>query len=149
MTIAPEYLSFAPLSDSAIEEFADLRNFVDRVASDLLGASGLTRTQSDLPVLQALVEHESLKHANYEAWVALGIAFGDVLVNTIPGLAWRLVTDQAGTHAALQFERKAVSIAAPTMLWKRVERGEEFDLSHMAQELKSLIESNSADCRDA
>jgi hypothetical protein len=149
MTITPEYLSFAPLSEAAADEFADVRNFVARVASDLLGVSTLTQTESDLPVLQALADHEAMKHANYEAWVAVGIAFGDVLANCIPGLKWRLVTDQTGTYAALQFETKALSIAAPTMLWKRVERGEEFDLVHMAQELKSFVEGNAGEYGEA
>ena len=33
MTIAPEHLHFAPLSEEAAIEFADVRNFVGRVAT--------------------------------------------------------------------------------------------------------------------
>jgi hypothetical protein len=149
MTITPEFLRFAPLSEEAASEFADVRNFVGRVAHGLLGTGPLAQLESDLPVLQAIAEHEAMKNANYEAWVALGIAFGDVLTNYIPGLNWRLVTDQTGTYAALQFEGKALSIAAPTMLWKRVQQGEAFDLVHMAQELKALVENGAGEYGDA
>jgi hypothetical protein len=47
-------------------------------------SDALSQTESDLPALQALVEHEAMKRANYEAWVALGIAFGDVLPAVAP-----------------------------------------------------------------
>jgi hypothetical protein len=110
----PAQLSFAPLSASAREEFADARNFISGVASDLTEGQSLTQTERDVPVLQAIIDHEAMKHANFEAWVALGVAFGDVLVACIPGLVWCMVTDDKGTYAALQFGEKAVSLAAPT-----------------------------------
>ena len=141
--------SFAPLSVEALEQFADMRAFVASLADNLLSGDCLTQSEHDLPTLQALVEHQAMKHANYGTWVALGIAFGDVLVASVPGLAWRLVTDQSGTYAGLQFHAKALSISAPTMLWKRIERGEEMDLAHMASELKTFIEDHGHEYRDA
>jgi DNA-binding GntR family transcriptional regulator len=75
----PRPMSFAPLSPAAIEELADARNFIAGVATDLVGGSSLNQTERDLAILQAIVDHDAMKHANYEAWVALGIAFGDAL----------------------------------------------------------------------
>ena len=140
---------FAPLSAQAREELSDARSFVSQTAVDLVGAQTLTQSETDLPILQALVDHDAMKNANFEAWVALGIAFGDALVSSVPGLHWRLVTDQFGTHAGLQFEQKALSIAAPTLLWKRVERGESIDLAHLAAELRSFIKKHAHEYRDA
>ena len=145
----PEVLSFSPMSEVALAEFSDVRTFVSRVVSDLVAGSTLTHSAADLQVLQALVAHEALKHANYEAWVAVGIAFGDCLAAYIPGLAWCLATDQNGTNAALRFRNKTLAIFAPTMLWKRVERGEEVDLLHIADELKGFMEEHAHEYRDA
>ena len=60
-------MTFAPLSRSAVEEFADARNFIAGVATDLVGGSRLNQSESDLTVLQAIVDHEAMKNANYEA----------------------------------------------------------------------------------
>jgi hypothetical protein len=139
---------FTPLSTAALEEMSGARAFIADVAKNLVAGSELTQSDRDLPVLQALASHEAMKHANYEAWVALGIAFGDALAAYVPGLVWRLVTDQRSTYAALQFEGKALSVAAPTMLWKRVERGEDIDLVYIASELKTLIEERAIEAKD-
>ncbi|WP_416758821.1 DUF3806 domain-containing protein [Roseateles sp. So40a] len=142
-------LSFTPLSAPVIEEFAEARNFVADLAERLANGRRLTQSEADLAVLQTLVEHEDVQHANFDAWVALGVAFGDALAASIPGLEWRLVTDQSGTSAALQFRSMPISIAAPTMLWKRVERGERMDLAFMAQEIRMLLEEAALDSEGA
>jgi len=147
MATAP--LSFAPLSATAIEELADARNFVASLAGRLADGRSLTQAEADLAVLQAIVNHGSMRHANFEAWVALGIAFGDALAASIPGLAWRLAADESGTYATLQFQSKAISVAAPTMLWKRIERGEQMDLVFMAQEIRQVIDEAALDSKDA
>ena len=147
MQSAPQ--SFAPLSASAIEEFADARNFVASLAGRLADGRSLTQSQADFAVLQAIVDHAAMRQANYEAWVAVGIAFGDALAASIPGLAWRLAADETGTYAVLQFQSKAISIAAPTMLWKRVERAEQMDLAFMTQEIRLVVEDAALDSKDA
>ena len=149
MATEPAAPTFAALTVKALDELSDARAFISRTASDLIGNETLTHSDSDLPILQALANNGAMKHANSDAWVALGIAFGDALISCIPGLRWRLVTDQFGPHAALQFKEKALSIAAPTMLWKRVERGEPVDLIHLATELRSFVADHSHEYRDA
>jgi hypothetical protein len=149
MSATSSPLAFAPLSEAALSEFSDARNFVTRVVDDLLGGEMLTQTSSDLGTLQTLVDHDAMRNANYEAWVALGIAFGDALADHVPGLAWRLVTDQNRTYAALQYAQTALSVAAPTMLWKRVERGENFDLVDLASGLKTFIDEHAHEYRQA
>lgn len=132
-------LVFSPLPAEALEELSAARGFVAQTISDLLGISDLSHSGNDLSILQALVDHPAMKNANFEAWVAVGIAFGDALVSHIPGLHWRHVSDQLGEHVALQFDQKLLSIAAPTMLWKRKKRGEQIKLDHLAAELRSVI----------
>lgn len=88
-----------------------------------------------------------MKHADDDSWIALGVAFGDALSVFIPGLDWAMVTDDYGTHAALRFGSSSLSLSAPTMLLKRVDRGEDVDVLHLANELKAFIEKNAADYR--
>ncbi len=142
-------LSFAPLSAPVIEELSEARNFVADLAERLANGRRLTQSEADLTVLQSLVEHKDLRHANFDAWVALGVAFGDALAASIAGLEWRLVSDKTGTSAALQFRSMPISIAAPTMLWKRAERGERMDLAFMAQEIRLVLEEAALDSEDA
>ena len=85
-----------------------------------------------------------MQHANYGAWVAVGVAFGDALMNFIPGLEWCLESDQYGTNAALRFRQSGLSIAVLTMLWKRVERGEPIDIIHLASELNAIVACHAA-----
>ena len=148
MATEPTAPSFAALTVKALDELSDARAFISRTVSELTGTQTLTHSDSDLPILQVLADHVAMKHANYDAWVALGVAFGDALIAHIPGLRWRLVTDQFGPHAALQFKEKALSIAAPTMLWKRVERGESVDLTHLATELHSFVADHAHEYSD-
>jgi hypothetical protein len=148
MATEPVIPVFAALSTQALVELSDARGFVSQTVVELLGAS-TSQSESDLSVLQALVDHDAMRNAKFEAWVTLGIAFGDALIASVPGLRWCLVTDQFGTHAALQFKQKALSISAPTMLWKRVERGEPIDLAHMTRELRSLVVEHAHEYRDA
>ena len=132
-------LVFSPLSSQAREELTAARTFISETISDLFGNQTLTHSERDLPILQALASHRAMENANFEAWVALGITFGDALITLVPGLRWKHVTDQFGDHVALQFEEQSLSIAAPTMLWKRVERGESIDLDHIASELQAFV----------
>jgi hypothetical protein len=148
MATEPVIPEFSALSAQALVELSDARGFVSQTIVALLGAS-TSQSENDLPVLQALADHDAMRNANFEAWVTVGIAFGDALIACIPGLHWCLVTDQFGTHAALQFEQKAFSISAPTMLWKRVERGEPIDLAHITDELRSLVVERAHEYGDA
>lgn len=114
--------------------------------SDLIArfqpAHQLSQTVEDFAVLQRLCDEDAMAQANYGTWVAVGVAFGDALMHRIPGLSWQMTSDQYGTHAVLRFQDTGLSIAAPTMLWKRIERGEGIDIVHLANELKMIVEAH-------
>ena len=133
---------FAPLSDAARIELADLRGFMADLVARFQPAHQLSRTVEDFAVLQRLCDEDAMAQANHGAWVAVGVAFGDALMRHIPGLSWQMTSDQYGAHAVLRFQDTGLSIAAPTMLWKRIERGQGIDIVHLASELRRMVEAN-------
>lgn len=144
-TALPEFTSLSP---AAAEELTCARHFVSRIVQDVVGGPPLEQSTRDLSPLQRLVSSEGMQEANAEAWFAVGIAFGDVLRSMTGTLEWCLVTDQTGTFAALKPRDKSIYISAPTLLWKRFQRGEVIDLSHLARRLLSYVEEQRSSARD-
>jgi len=135
---------FSPISDEARSELADLRSFVSGLVVRFLPGCDLLQTAEDFGTLQQLRDVDAMRDANYGAWVAIGVAFGDALINFIPGLAWCMESDQFGTNAALRFRQSGLSIAVLSIFWKRVERGEAIDVRHIANELSTIVANHDA-----
>jgi len=135
---------FSPINDEARSELSDLRSFASSLVGRFQPGHVLTQTADDFETLQRLCEEEAMQHANYGAWVAISVAFGDALMHYIPGLECCLESDQYGKNAALRFRQSGLSIAVLTMLWKRVERGEPIDIIHLASELHAIVACHAA-----
>jgi hypothetical protein len=94
------------------------------------GVAALTRTKTDLPVLQRLIDDKVFRKSQTYELQSLGVAFGDVLTSELP-LRWVMVTDEYGTDPTLRFKKTALQINALTMISKRVERDEGVDVSEL------------------
>src|SRR5271170_7681746 len=106
----------------------------------------LTRTKSDLPVLQDLIDEKVFNKSQSYELQSLGVAFGDVLASELP-LRWVMVTDEYGTDPTLRFKDTTVQINALTMISKRIEKGENVNLSELLhitrEQLRRLSERDS------
>ena len=80
-----------------------------------------------LGTLRALLEAQ--RFAPDQAWElqSMGIVLGDAFVQEL-GMHWIGVEDQYGFDPAVQFEDTSVLIYPQTMISKRVEDGEDFDV---------------------
>ncbi|RYG38784.1 MAG: DUF3806 domain-containing protein [Burkholderiales bacterium] len=138
---------FTPLSAESKAELDDFRRLVSGLVSRRSPGQMLSRAPRDFEVLQSLTEDPSMKQADRNTWIAVGVAFGDALIALVPGLSWSDVQDEYGPGVVLRYKQTTMTIAAPVMLVKRVERGETFDLPFMATQLKKYVQENAEKVR--
>jgi len=108
------------------------------MVADQYGTASLTRSKSDLPVLQRLIDAKVFTKSQTYELQCLGVVFGDVLINELP-LRWAMVTDEYGTDPTLRFKKTTVQINALTMISKRVERGEHVDVSELLRTTREQL----------
>ena len=120
--VAPEP-KFTELSRQDSTRLEQQRTVVLTAARQRYGTLVLTRTKSDLPVLQNLIDDRVFNKSQTYELQCLGVAFGDVLASELP-LRWVMVTDEFGTDPTLRFKKTTIQINALTMISKRVERDE-------------------------
>ncbi|MCX7220277.1 MAG: DUF3806 domain-containing protein [Burkholderiales bacterium] len=133
---------FTPLSAESKAELDDFRRLVAGLVSRRSPGRKLSRAPKDFEILQSLIEDPATKKADRNTWIAVGVVFGDALIAFVPGLYWSDVQDEYGPGVVLRYKQTTMTIAAPVMLAKRVERGETFDLPLMATELKKYVQEN-------
>lgn len=119
---APEP-KFCELSHEDSARLEQQRGLVAATAKRRYGTTHLTRSKSDLPVLQDLIDESVFNKSQTYELQSLGVAFGDVLASEFP-LHWVMVTDDFGTDPTLRFKETTIQINALTMISKRLERGE-------------------------
>lgn len=130
---APEP-KFSELSHEDSERLDQQRALVAAAAKQRYGTAALSRTKSDLPILQRLIDDKIFKKSQTYELQSIGVVFGDVLASELP-LRWVMITDEYGSDPTLRFKNTSVNITALTMISKRVERGEPVDVF-------SLLEKN-------
>jgi hypothetical protein len=133
---------FTPLSAESKAELDVFRRLVAGMVNRRSPGRMLSRTPKDFEILQLLVADPSMKKADRNTWIAVGVVFGDALIEFVPGLYWSDVQDEYGVGVVLRYKQTTMTIAAPVMLAKRFERGETFDLPFMATELKKYVQEN-------
>lgn len=121
---------FSELSPADRERLDQQRAVVLNVAKHKYGVTTLTRTKSDLPVLQRLLDDKVFNKSQTYELQCLGVAFGDVLTTELP-LRWVMVSDEYGTDPTLRFKNLQVNVNALTMISKRVERNEPVQLTRL------------------
>lgn len=139
--IAPKFSELSREDSTRLEQ---QRGIVAAAAKQRYGTPILTRTISDLPILQRLIDDKAFsKRQTYELQ-SLGVTFGDVLTSELP-LRWVMVTDEYGTDPTLRLKDTSVQINALTMISKRIEKDEGVNLSELLritrEQLTRLTES--------
>lgn len=115
--------NFTELSREDSTRLEQQRAVVAAAAKHRYGTKELTRTKSDLPVLQNLIDQRVFNKSQTYELQSLGVTFGDVLASEFP-LRWVMVTDEYGTDPTLRFKETTLQINALTIISKRVERDE-------------------------
>jgi hypothetical protein len=121
---------FTQLSGEDSIRLEQQRAVVTAAAKQRYGTAGLTRTKSDLPVLQRLIDDRVFNKSQTYELQSLGVAFGDVLASELP-LRWVIVTDEYGTDPTLRFTDTSFQVNALTMISKRVEGDETVNVAEL------------------
>jgi hypothetical protein len=128
---------FSELSPDDSKRLDQQRALIAGIVKQKYGAA-LTRTQSDLPVLQKLLDEHVFKKSQIYELQSLGVVFGDVLASKFP-LSWVIVTDEYGTDPTLRFKKTSININALTMISKRVERDERVDVYDLVRKTADAL----------
>jgi hypothetical protein len=122
------------------------RAVVLAAAKQRYGTPTLTRTKSDLPVLQHLIDDGVFNKSETYQLQSLGVAFGDVLASELP-LRWVMVTDEFGRDPTLRFKKTTLQINALTMISKRVERDQPVSVQSLLDETRKQLAVNKKNFR--
>ena len=128
---------FSELSHQDSERLDQQRAIVAAAAKQRYGVAGLSRTKRDLPILQRLIDDKVFKKSQTYELQSLGVVFGDVLASELP-LRWVMITDEYGTDPTLHF-KNSVNINPLTMISKRIERDEPFDVFSLLQKNRDAL----------
>ena len=129
---------FSELSRDDSARLDRQRAVVATAAKRQSGATHLTRTKSDLPILQKLIDENIFNKSQTYELQCLGVAFGDVLASELP-LRWVMVTDEFGTDPTLEFRETSMRVNALTMLSKRVEKDEPVNLQWLIDKIREQL----------
>jgi hypothetical protein len=138
-------MKFSQLPPRLAEEMDRQRAFVSTLVAKNFPGKRLTKNSNDFEILQRIVDKKLVQKNQSWELQALGICFGDALINYIPGLKWSLVSDAYGTDPTLQYKETTTQFNAPSMISKRVEDGQAVEVTYLADYLKDFIKKESAD----
>lgn len=131
--------TFSELSSDLVAHMDKQRSYVARVVATCFPGERLTRTTSDLVLLQKIIDAEIIPTSATWELQSLGIVFGDVLAATIEGINWWEVTDDYGTDPTLRYRETSMHINALTMLSKRIEDRAPVDVEDIAGWVQDLV----------
>jgi hypothetical protein len=94
--------------------------------------------KSDLGHFQALVDQRILRPEQTVEWQALGVVFGDLLVNEF-GLTWVSYEDELGASKALRWRTTDNFVFPVTVFSKRVQFGEKIKVAEIYAALEAEI----------
>lgn len=104
----------------------------------------LSKTKSDLPTLQTIIENGPYTESPTNELVVIGTNYGDILATELE-LHWVVVTDEYGTDIGLQYKKSEIYLFPRDMIVKRFEQCEEIDLSFMFEELVKVVSDMAKD----
>lgn len=101
-------------------------------------------SRNDLALIQRVLDTGVVEREATYTLQALGLAFGRTFLNEFPDYDWWMVEDEHGRDPAIRYKETSLLVFPMTMISKRVEDGEHFDLNELfeglAQQLAELIQ---------
>ena len=91
--------------------------------------SHLSNSLHDLPAIQCAVDHLGKDAQAFHDANALGLAFGQVYLESNPGFDWWMVEDEHGRDVALRFKHSSLLIFPGSMFTNRLEDGEKIHVA--------------------
>lgn len=132
-----------PPNDKDIENIAMGVVHASQVIEQALGED-LDGSRKDLGLIQRLLERSVVEPEATYTLQALGLAFGRAFLNEFPDYDWWMVEDEHGRDPAIRYKETSLLVFPMTMISKRVEDGEPFDVTELfdglAGQLAELIQ---------
>ena len=104
----------------------------------------LDGTHQDLELIQRVLDQGLVEPEATYTLQAFGLAFGRVFLNEFPDYDWWMVEDEHGRDPAIRYKETSLLVFPMTMISKRIEDGEPFDVAELfdglAKQLAELIQ---------
>ena len=104
----------------------------------------LDGTHNDLDLIQRVLDQGLVEPEATYTLQAFGLAFGRVFLNEFPDYDWWMVEDEHGRDPAIRYKETSLLVFPMTMISKRIEDGEPFEVSELfdglAKQLAELIQ---------
>jgi hypothetical protein len=104
----------------------------------------LDGTHQDLELIQRVLDQGLVEPEATYTLQAFGLAFGRVFLNEFPDYDWWMVEDEHGRDPAIRYKETSLLVFPMTMLSKRIEDGDPFDVPELfdglAKQLAELIQ---------
>ena len=125
-------------------EREDIRRLAQQVVvvsqfAEQLSLPELSGTESDLAVIQAILDSGEIERDRTYELQCLGIAFGRVLVSASDGLDWAIVHDEYGSDPTLRYRDTSVCLNVLTAISKRVEDGQDVNVRELFEGLQDAL----------
>jgi hypothetical protein len=127
-----------PPSESDIDSIARSLLHAGHVVRELLGAE-LNGTREDLDLIQKLLDSHTIEREATYTLQALGLAFGRVFIAENRDFDWWMVEDEHGRDAAVRYLKSTLLAYPKTMLSRRIEDGESFDVIELFDQLAARM----------
>lgn len=125
--------------DEWIDYVAKMWLLGSQISKDIIGHE-MDGSPQDIERLQAILDSGQIPVNNTQELQSLGIVFGKVFVNETPDYDWWVVEDEYGKDPCIRYLETDLLVFPQTMISKRIEDGEEVNVSALYQGLKNDIE---------
>ena len=117
---------------------ADQMADVLKIAREHFGDVAFTHTDSDLIILQRILDNRILDESRTYELQCLGIVFGEVLARKAD-LHWVTVADAYGRDPALRFRDTHLILFPLTMISKRIEDGQRVEVAELMRQMEREV----------
>ena len=97
------------------------------------------QSKSNLALIQRVIDDQKLDNDDREDWQAFGIIIGDIFVQEMHGLNWRVYEDEIGNSHAVCYKETTDCLFPVTMLSRRTKVGIQPDVKRIYQKGLSLM----------
>lgn len=130
LLLAQDAAKITPFTDSDKRFFEKQRASINDLAKLHLGKQLRNQTQSDLQILQELLDKKIVTKDNILQLQAMGVVLGDLYVKEL-GVRWVVYSDSKGRSRALQWSNSKHVLFPVTMISRRVKAGVNINMNEL------------------